>query len=108
MLVLVYLAIAFWALFTFTQSPFNGACRNLSIAIGIIVSAGPPLYFWLEARAFDWWLNRKFPNVENEEQNERNKEGQKLFRETYKLNADNLKAFWAGILAVYAAVLWKG
>ncbi|MDP6719249.1 MAG: hypothetical protein QGF59_11395, partial [Pirellulaceae bacterium] len=69
--------------------------RILAIAIGIIVSAGPPAFFWLEAKSFDWWLNKKIPVVKDQQQ----------LRETYKLNAENGKAFWAGILAVYAAVL---
>jgi hypothetical protein len=32
---------------------------------------------------------------------------EKRFRETFKLNADGEKAFWAEIVAVYAAVLLK-
>ena len=103
-----YLLIALVALVVFSGSPFKkiaelGACqRSIVIVFGIIVSAGPPLYFWFEARAFDWWLNQKFPGVREPTDVEK----QKQFRETYKLNADNSKAFWAGILAVYAAVLF--
>lgn len=88
-------ALAYYAGMDMNAAQFHGRWRLLAIGIGVFVSAGPPLFFWSEARAFDRWLNAKIPDVEK----------QKSWRETYKLNADNARAFWAAVLAVYAAVL---
>lgn len=99
----LYVLISIGALLWFASTSYTSiselpvSYRRLVILIGTFVSTGPPAYFWLEAKAFDWWLNQKITDVEK----------QKRLRETYKLNVENGKAFWAGILAVYAAVLLK-
>lgn len=72
--------------------------RVIAILLGFFVSAGPPAWFWLEARAFDLWVRRKHPG-------DRSK--QEPYREVYKINVEFARGFWAAIIAVYAAVLLK-
>jgi hypothetical protein len=72
-----------------------GLQRLLATFVGVIVAAGPPAFFWTEAKAFDRWVNKKYPSVDD----------QKSWRETYRLNEVNGKAFWAAMVAVYGAVL---
>jgi hypothetical protein len=103
----VYLVIAFGALIIFALTDHHSKLdlfslmpseRLLLIGLGVVVTAGPPAWFWVEARAFDYWVNKKCKDDDKAE---------KRFRETFKVNADNEKAFWAAIVAVYAAVLIK-
>jgi len=68
--------------------------RVLIVLTGFIVSAGPPLFYWAEARGFERWVNATIP-----------KDAQQGHREQYKMNAEHAKAFWASILAVYGALL---
>ena len=63
------------------------------LTLSIFVSAAPAAWFWLEARAFDDWVKSK-AEIE-----------QKQLRETFKLNADGERAFWAAIVAVWAALI---
>ena len=73
-------------------------CVRLGLLLlSMFVSIAPPAWFWLEARAFDVWVNRKFQN----------RTDQIALRDTYRINADFAKNFWAGIIAVYAAVLLR-
>jgi hypothetical protein len=100
----IYLLIAFGPLIAFAWwhcpakldfATLPRIDRLLLLLLGVIVSAGPPAWFWLEARAFDDWANAKSDATA------------KQLRETFKLNADGERAFWAAIVAVYAAVLLK-
>jgi hypothetical protein len=96
-------ALGALALFALFAGETRLAClrpwqRLLVIGVGVVVSAGPPAWFWAEARAFDHWVNRKCKDEDVLA---------KRLRETFKVNADNEKAFWAAIVAVYAAVLLK-
>jgi hypothetical protein len=72
--------------------------RIACVLVGFFVSAGPPAWLWMEARAFDIWIWKKFPEDPAK---------QIRYRETYKINCDFGKAFWASIIAVYAAVLLR-
>ena len=131
----IYLAVAFGPLvYLFWCSgttrldlwKMGSAYRLGLLALGVIVTSGPPAWFWIEARAFDDWVNRKRyraesikaasakaaqneapKNVETSEYAETPEQEEKRLRETFKLNADSEKAFWAAIVAVYAAVLLK-
>jgi hypothetical protein len=84
----------------------NPARWQLALAVftATIVSAGPPAFFWFEAKAFNVWLNRKFHDAEDEEQ----KQSRELWKETYKLNVENGKDFWKAVLAVYAGIIYLG
>ncbi len=102
---LIYLLVALGALIIFAL--FAGetklVClkpwgRLLVIAVGLFVSAGPPAWFWAEARAFDYWVNTKCKEEDGLA---------KRLRETFKVKAATEGAFWAAIVAGYGAVLLK-
>jgi hypothetical protein len=104
----IYLIVAGVALAHAVSSPTGkleisslSPCRRLTvIAVGFFISICPPAWFWIEARAFDDWVHNKVTaGLKDPEE--------KNLRETFKLNADGEKAFWASIVAVCAALLLK-
>ena len=98
---LLYVFVTFGTIFVYAIFGIRLSCLRswrllLALAIGVFVSAGPPYFYWLEAKAFDRWLILKTDDADL----------QKGWRETYKLNADNGRAFWVAMLAVYSAMLF--
>jgi hypothetical protein len=77
---LTYFVLTTGALLTFAFSclrevkDLQGGYRGAAVLVGLIAVAGPPAWFWYEARAYDDWVNRK-ENL-SETQKER-------YRETY-------------------------
>ena len=104
---LVYLVVLLAPLVAFAWSGkpdvscLSERARILFLSSGLFVSIAPPAWFWLEARAFDDWV-RKRVDIHSLGDNQ-----EKRLRETFKLNADGERAFWAAIVAVYAAVFLK-
>lgn len=95
--VLNVLMIAVFGWFNVTPKEMKGGWSGIAVMVSsLFVTAGPPAFFWIEAKAFDKWCNDKFKG---------DVEAQKGWRETYKLNADNGKAFWAAMVAAYAAAV---
>ena len=103
----VYLGVALTVLIRFLyKTPssstialhtFGFWVRMKLLAVGTFVSVGPPVWFWLEGRAFDVWVNKKHPI----------RSGQAALRDTYRINTDQATKFWAAVIALYAAVLLK-
>ena len=102
-----YLAVAVVAMVVFLRCAptetaialhhFNFWSRIALLVLGAFISVGPPIWFWIEGRAFDNWVNDKYP-IRSE---------QAALRDTYRINTDQATKFWAAVVALYAAVLLK-
>lgn len=99
-----YILVALVALIAYVYSDqpeikdWSTGVKLGTIGLGVFISAGPPAWFWLEARSFDSWVNKHFAD---------NPAKREELRHTYSINADFAKGFWAAVISVYAAVLLK-
>lgn len=100
----VYTLVALVALVVYVYSDqpeikeWSPGLKLGAIGLGVFISAGPPAWFWLEARSFDSWVNEHFAADPAKRE---------ALRHTYSINADFAKGFWAAVISVYAAVLLK-
>ena len=68
------------------------------LALGLVVSCGPPVWYWHEANNFHTWVHHKYGDQPSEFARH---------SEYFRIQVDYGKTFWASILAVYAAALFK-
>ena len=73
------------------------------VLVGLVVTIGPPLYYWLEARAFYQWIDCNYSSSRSNFTLITNSPQKAIDR--YEMNSNHAKALWAGVLAVYAAAL---